>query len=600
LQKISLQLINQKSKNMKKLILSLFLCSAFTILNAQIIVRGVSPSAIANNYDFTWAEPSGGDWACPDFNIANTSVQDTIMMVDDGSTGLNAQGNPVSAEGCNPLINNLAGKIAILYRNTCEFGTKALNAQNAGAVGVIIINRDAESIGMGGGTDGPSVTIPVVMLSSIDGAILVNEMQNQDVVVFMGNKQGKYSNDGGSNKASMLISHYGSVPKTMADNGYSFDLGIQISNYGTNTNDFYVVAKIDGPTSQVYFDSIPSINMASSDTVSIFPGNTTAFAAMGITTWDLGKYTISYEIGIVDSTDDDTFDNMFSSDFYVTNDVLSLARQDTSTSMVLSNSYPYNGYTSGLRPCTMIQDVYPNTSTGVEGMYFSAYSNKASGSLDGAYVQAEILEWDDQWTGINGAWANITFNVLTQVGYIDYIYDTSHVNGAVVYAPFSSPVLLVDNQRYLVCLNTFSGTDSVSFGYDNVLDYAANISIYDQPVAALNVDNTWYSGWTSADAVSIGLKLTYDVGVIEDNTHSGILYPNPANDLVNISFSDINNFNANITIYDIMGKVIKSNTVNNVSNNINYDVSDLSKGTYIFNIIFEDGKTSNFNVVITR
>ena len=49
-----------------------------------------------------------------------------------------------------------------------------------------------------------------------------------------------------------------------------------------------------------------------------------------------------------------------------------------------------------------------------------------------------------------------------------------------------------------------------------------------------------------------------------------------------------------------MGKVIKSNTVNNVSNNINYDVSDLSKGTYIFNIIFEDGKTSNFNVVITR
>jgi len=585
---------------MKKIILSLLLCSAFTISNAQIIVRGVSPAAIANNYDFTWADPNGGDWACPDFNVANTSVEDTIMLVDDGSTGTNAQGNPVSAEGCNPLINNLAGKIAVVYRNVCEFGTKALNAQNAGAVGVIIINRDPESIGMGGGTDGPSVTIPVVMLSSIDGAILVNEMQNGDVVVFMGNKQGKYSNDGGSNKASMLISHYGSVPKTMADNGYSFDLGIQISNYGTNTNDFYVVAKVDGPNAQVYYDSIPSINMASSDTVSIFPANTTSFAAMAVSTWDLGKYTISYEIGIVDSTDDDTFDNVFTSDFYVTNDVLSLARQDTNTNMVLTNSYPYNSYTSGMRPCAMIQDVYPNTSTGVEGMYFAAYSNKVSGSLDGAYVQAEILEWDDQWTGINGAWSNITFNVLTQVGYVDYIYDTSHVNGDVVYAAFSSPVLLVDNQRYLVCLNTFSGTDSVSFGYDNVLDYNANISIYDQPIGALNIDNTWYSGWTSADAATIGLKLAYDVGVIEDNTHSGVLYPNPANDIVNISFSDINNFNAKITIYDIMGKTIKSNTVNNVSNNINYDVSDLSKGTYIFNIVFEDGKTSNFNVVITR
>ena len=43
-----------------------------------------------------------------------------IIIVDDGSTGTNAQGNPVSAEGCNPLINNLTGKIAVIYRNTCE------------------------------------------------------------------------------------------------------------------------------------------------------------------------------------------------------------------------------------------------------------------------------------------------------------------------------------------------------------------------------------------------------------------------------------------------------------------------------------------------
>ena len=29
---------------------------------------------------------------------------------DDGTTGLNPQGNPLSAEGCNPLINDLTGK----------------------------------------------------------------------------------------------------------------------------------------------------------------------------------------------------------------------------------------------------------------------------------------------------------------------------------------------------------------------------------------------------------------------------------------------------------------------------------------------------------
>ena len=63
------------------------------------------------------------------------------MMVDDGLPETNAQGNPISAEGCNPLINNLTGKIAVIYRNTCEFGAKALNAQNAGAIGVIIIKN---------------------------------------------------------------------------------------------------------------------------------------------------------------------------------------------------------------------------------------------------------------------------------------------------------------------------------------------------------------------------------------------------------------------------------------------------------------------------
>ena len=43
---------------------------------------------------------------------------DTLMFVDDGTPGSNPQGNPVAAEGCNPLVNNLTGKIAVIYRNT--------------------------------------------------------------------------------------------------------------------------------------------------------------------------------------------------------------------------------------------------------------------------------------------------------------------------------------------------------------------------------------------------------------------------------------------------------------------------------------------------
>ena len=158
-------------KFMKKILLSFLIVSFAYFTNAQVIVAGVSPSNIVGNYANSWADPAGGDWTTPNFLIPGTFVEDTLMMVDDGSTGTNAQGNPISAEGCTPLINNLAGKIAVIYRNTCEFGAKALNAQNAGAVGVIIINRDPEVIQMGGGASGATVTIPVVMLSNTDGAI---------------------------------------------------------------------------------------------------------------------------------------------------------------------------------------------------------------------------------------------------------------------------------------------------------------------------------------------------------------------------------------------------------------------------------------------
>ena len=42
---------------MKKVLLSLLAITTFVLANAQIVVRGVSPASIANNFDFTWADP---------------------------------------------------------------------------------------------------------------------------------------------------------------------------------------------------------------------------------------------------------------------------------------------------------------------------------------------------------------------------------------------------------------------------------------------------------------------------------------------------------------------------------------------------------------
>lgn len=74
---------------------------------------------------------------------------------------------------CNPLspLNAAAvnGKIAVVDRGTCTFNVKVKAAQDAGAVGVIVVNNAAGTPPPGlGGTD-PTVTIPSVMIAQADG-----------------------------------------------------------------------------------------------------------------------------------------------------------------------------------------------------------------------------------------------------------------------------------------------------------------------------------------------------------------------------------------------------------------------------------------------
>lgn len=76
-------------------------------------------------------------------------------------------------EACDDLTNaeELAGKIALVDRGTCPFFDKALRAQEAGAVAVIIANNGVGfPIIAAGGTE--AVTIPVIMVSLAVGDAL--------------------------------------------------------------------------------------------------------------------------------------------------------------------------------------------------------------------------------------------------------------------------------------------------------------------------------------------------------------------------------------------------------------------------------------------
>ncbi|MFT4750077.1 MAG: putative repeat protein (TIGR01451 family) [Neolewinella sp.] len=106
-----------------------------------------------------------------------------------GSTAITGQvviSDP--ALGCTEITNDLTGKIALVTRGECNFSLKAFNAQEAGAVGVIICN-DAMAgedrgglINMSDGNPELTVTIPSVFLTFEDCVNLRNTVEAGDSV----------------------------------------------------------------------------------------------------------------------------------------------------------------------------------------------------------------------------------------------------------------------------------------------------------------------------------------------------------------------------------------------------------------------------------
>lgn len=85
--------------------------------------------------------------------------------------------DPIQA--CTALTNpgDVAGKIAVVDRGTCNFSIKVYNAQQAGAIGVLVVNNAAGSpIGMGAGDFASDVTIPSMMSTQADGTAIKNEL----------------------------------------------------------------------------------------------------------------------------------------------------------------------------------------------------------------------------------------------------------------------------------------------------------------------------------------------------------------------------------------------------------------------------------------
>ena len=101
-------------------------------------------------------------------------LTNSVILANDGSTAVmtGTTGPGTFTDACQALPAEVAGKIVVAERGGCNFTNKSVNAQAAGAVGIIVLNNAAGNAAPSPGGAQPSITIPLLGLSMEDGAKL--------------------------------------------------------------------------------------------------------------------------------------------------------------------------------------------------------------------------------------------------------------------------------------------------------------------------------------------------------------------------------------------------------------------------------------------
>jgi len=130
-----------------------------------------SPSDIEGSYVAQPAEFG------PAINL--TGISGDLAVVDDGSAA--------QTLGCESLVNasEISGKIAVVDRGECFFTVKVKNAQNAGAIAVIVVNNQPTGLPPMGGDD-VTIRIPSAGISQADGDLIKGELDRRSVVIRRG------------------------------------------------------------------------------------------------------------------------------------------------------------------------------------------------------------------------------------------------------------------------------------------------------------------------------------------------------------------------------------------------------------------------------
>ena len=551
-------------------------------VQGQVAFYVQSPSSIAGSYDFETV--SAATWGVDMLTVA---VLDTLAVVDDGTAD--------DSLGCNALVNgaDIAGKIAVVYRGACEFGKKAFEAQSVGAVGVIVINNvPGAPIPMGAGAFGASVTIPAVMVSQSDGAIIRAAMNAGPVVAFMGNKTGFFANDLAMSIGDVVMAPAQALPATQIQT--SADLTIPVGAWFFNRGSasqsgVRLKATVTLGGSLLYADSSAAQTVASGDSMFI------SLAAFTRPTWDTGYYELTYSVSS-SVADDFADDNSVVTNFWINGaGKYSKARMNPATGFPTATSGGLRaGGGAAFEWCIALTE---NNFNGLTAMDLSfAAVTSSTDSLTGKAVSINFYEWlDDPDTVIN--------NLILLTDPFQTLYEyTANLQGQYITVPLNGTTGfdLKDNTNYLACV--FIDDPNTFLISDGILDYTTTINEgYGEAVSPVQTSGWFTGGFGPEDVptIVVGTKPT-PVGIPNIDITTGKPYPNPATESITIPFIVTKGGIVEVSVVDVTGRIVHVEKVDMTgTDKLVVNTNNLSDGSYFFTVKnAEINKT--FKVIITK
>ncbi len=367
------------------------------------------PAVIAGDKVFTISNDNSGgtsQWGGP---LITPLVNDTVVMAPAGYDSCGCSGFPVGS---------MTGKIALIWRgpigSPCEFGYKALAAQNAGAVACVLINEYAGQgpIGMAGGTSGASVVIPVFMIGNLDGVAIVNQYKDS---LAAGNPNGVTMtitpwglgniDDLGLFTGSIANWHNSCVPSNQINGtnpiAYKGLNGAFVANFGTSTA---ANVKLKATTSFTPTGSSATVIVRDSVSLTSFPAIDSIYAMYcpneynlpELTAGTTGRYDVTYNVSS-DAVDQYTGDNSASYSFFATDSLYCKGRFD------FVNNRPFVSlYTSASGTPYIWGPTYYVAKGGAsaERVQFSLSCSTGQGPIPaGTEVNVYVFKWVD---GSNG------------------------------------------------------------------------------------------------------------------------------------------------------------------------------------------------------